>query len=547
MPSSLEVAKIIYGGAWSVPGTQASYGEPQTVMRTGTVTAVNPDGTVTVTIDNTGEQVTVTTDVPLAVGDRVTLLIQGGKIVVHSYTQTNKLLDGRITGTDMEYATSKSPTEAPTTGWTTDPPVMKEGEYLWQRLVTMSPDGKSYSTPVCISVSSDGSVKALTGVREQYYLSTSSTTQAGGTWSYQQVAWQSGRYIWARSELTWTDGSVTYTDPILARALNALGQAAQNAVDVAKNAQKLSEATGQHFWYDDSGAHVSTAENSVSGGNSLMNSNGFFVRNGTTVRSAFTDSQVLLGADNQDAIIDMCKSMARVRAVYDSTFGTTGASFIGNSNSSASSTSAVSMGLMDFSTGSASYMPTISLTNQTISPQPRGTFNVYNVDTLNIGNKTDTIRVHSSRLQGALTGAVSLRPAGQLAVGSTDQRLRLTLKEGSNAIPSNCLGWDTSDGSFHLFSGYIYELSAFISLAGAANVNVAMAMEFAGTQFVNTFQNTGSTATAGLSIAPFAFAPTQTGWCYLMARFGGGGSGVITNGERSCRFTCRLIGKQADY
>ena len=61
-------------------------------------------------------------------------------------------------------------------------------------------------------------------VVEQYYLSSSNTTQTGGTWTEQQVAWQEGKYIWTRSKVTWTDNTVTYTTPVLANAINGTNE-----------------------------------------------------------------------------------------------------------------------------------------------------------------------------------------------------------------------------------------------------------------------------------------------------------------------------------
>ena len=63
------------------------------------------------------------------------------------------------------------------------------------------------------------------GIVEQYYLSNSSTTQTGGSWSTAQPKWQKGKYIWTRSQITWTDNSVTYTNPVLAKAINGANEA----------------------------------------------------------------------------------------------------------------------------------------------------------------------------------------------------------------------------------------------------------------------------------------------------------------------------------
>ena len=73
---------------------------------------------------------------------------------------------------------------------------------------------------------------------EQYYLSTSSTTQTGGAWSTAQPAWQKGKYIWTRSEITWTDNSVTYTDPVLAKAINGANEAVDD-LDTSLDQQEV--------------------------------------------------------------------------------------------------------------------------------------------------------------------------------------------------------------------------------------------------------------------------------------------------------------------
>lgn len=60
-------------------------------------------------------------------------------------------VDATITDTDMEYAQGTSPTQAPQTGWQTQPPAWEAGKYIWQRLKTTTAAGASYSDPVMIS------------------------------------------------------------------------------------------------------------------------------------------------------------------------------------------------------------------------------------------------------------------------------------------------------------------------------------------------------------------------------------------------------------
>lgn len=76
------------------------------------------------------------------------------------------------------------------------------------------------------------------GIVEQYYLSNSSTTQTGGSWSTAQPKWQKGKYIWTRSKITWTDNSVTYTDPVLAKAINGANEAVDD-LDTSLNQQEV--------------------------------------------------------------------------------------------------------------------------------------------------------------------------------------------------------------------------------------------------------------------------------------------------------------------
>ena len=146
-----------------------------------------------------------------------------------------------ILGVDVEYAQNQSAVVAPVTGWTTDAPAWREGYYIWQRTATVTSDGTGYSSPTCISGrdGADGATgpqgeTGATGVGvseivEQYYLSNSSTTRSGGSWSTSQPAWASGKYIWTRSKITWTNGTTTYTTPVLAKAINGANSAANDA------------------------------------------------------------------------------------------------------------------------------------------------------------------------------------------------------------------------------------------------------------------------------------------------------------------------------
>lgn len=102
--------------------------------------------------------------------------------------------------------------------------------YLGQCVNTSQPDPTTPSSYSWSLIKGDDGT-GVSAVVEQYYLSTSSATQSGGSWSTAQPTWQKGRYIWTRSVVTWTDGTTTYTAPVLAQAINGANQAAQGAQD----------------------------------------------------------------------------------------------------------------------------------------------------------------------------------------------------------------------------------------------------------------------------------------------------------------------------
>lgn len=135
-------------------------------------------------------------------------------------TVGNGEIGSSVVAVDVQYGNSSSSSTAPT-AWTTYAN-WKQGQYLWTRLKLTLADGTTEYTSARRMADTDGI--GVSQVREQYYLSTSSNTQTGGSWQYYQPAWISGRYYWTRSAITWSDGTVTYTTPAPARALTSGNQ-----------------------------------------------------------------------------------------------------------------------------------------------------------------------------------------------------------------------------------------------------------------------------------------------------------------------------------
>lgn len=294
-----------------------------------------------------------------------------------------------VSGSEVRYQASNSGTTAPTGAWLTSPPSLDAGQYLWTRTTITYTDGKStvsYSismkgetgpqgiqgepgadgqprytwlkyadTPTSgmsdlpdgkkyiglaynKTVSTESSnysdykwskivgpqgaqgtpgSKGDTGIGvkavvEQYYLSTSSTTQSGGSWSTNQPKWSKGKYIWTRSQVTWTNNTVTTTTPVLAQAINGANDTANEAVNKV-------EKINYYFWTDNSGAHITTQpNNATTGPNILIDGNGFHIRQGKVETAFFKSNEIGLGSNSQTSIIRMCGGLGEIGTVQSS-------------------------------------------------------------------------------------------------------------------------------------------------------------------------------------------------------------------------------------
>ena len=144
-----------------------------------------------------------------------------------------------INSKGIEYYQVSDSNTVPPTSWTEEIPIMTNvNRFLWNyEKIIYTDDSFKETDKKVIGVYGDQGLKGEDGVKgetgtgvssivEQYYLSTSNTSQIGGKWKTTQDTWTSGKYIWTRSEITWTDGHVTHTDPVLAEAINTANSTA---------------------------------------------------------------------------------------------------------------------------------------------------------------------------------------------------------------------------------------------------------------------------------------------------------------------------------
>lgn len=178
-----------------------------------------------------------------------------GKIGANGTNGKNGVDGKGIKSTDVTYQASSSGTTTPTGTWTATIPSVAANQYLWTRTVITYTDSSisiSYSIGKMGAQGPQGDKgatgpigatgKGVKSIVDQYYLSTSNTTQTGSSWKNTQDAWTSGKYIWTRSEVTWSDNTISYTTPVLADALNTANSAAITAQNLANSINAIVDA-----------------------------------------------------------------------------------------------------------------------------------------------------------------------------------------------------------------------------------------------------------------------------------------------------------------
>lgn len=106
-----------------------------------------------------------------------------------------------------------------TAGWTTSMQLTDTTKkYLWnyEKLDWSVDPTTTYVEPVIIGVHGatgpDG--RSITSVDVQYYLSTSATALAEGSWSTSAPTWVDGKYIWSKTVTTYSTGNPTESTPV---------------------------------------------------------------------------------------------------------------------------------------------------------------------------------------------------------------------------------------------------------------------------------------------------------------------------------------------
>ena len=124
--------------------------------------------------------------------------------------------DGRgVTSIVEQYYLSTSSSSLVGGSWSTTAPAWVNGKYIWTRSVITYTDGSSTTTDaICVTGAKGETGIGVKSYREQYYLSTSYSTPAGGSWSYNVPSWRDGKFMWTRTVVTYTDNTTWTSDPV---------------------------------------------------------------------------------------------------------------------------------------------------------------------------------------------------------------------------------------------------------------------------------------------------------------------------------------------
>ena len=94
-----------------------------------------------------------------------------------------------------------------------------------------------------VDVTDGAEGKGIFSVTPEYYLSSSKTTQTGGSWSTTPPTWSSGKYLWVRQIVTYTDSSVSRTDPYCDTSWEAVNEVQVGSRNLLLNTKTFTEAS----------------------------------------------------------------------------------------------------------------------------------------------------------------------------------------------------------------------------------------------------------------------------------------------------------------
>ena len=205
-----------------------------------------------------------------------------------------------------------------TSGWTTTLQTTDTTKkYLWNyEKLTYTDSSNSYVEPRIIgthgATGSTGSTGpqgvSVTMVQAQYYLSTSSSSATGGSWSDTPQTFVHGKYYWTRDKITFSDNTTGYSTGVYNKGLT-------DANETAYAAKTQAEGINQYFWNKSTGGTTAvptgsyvtevdktTFESTPQGGNLLLQSTAVKLRVADKVLAELTGTGLTFKDSNGDTL-----------------------------------------------------------------------------------------------------------------------------------------------------------------------------------------------------------------------------------------------------
>ena len=142
----------------------------------------------------------------------------------------------------ITYQAGTSGVSYPTGNWSSSIPNVPKGQYLWSKTTLTYTDNTTSDTYSVAYFPVNGATGAtgngISSYTAEFYLSTSKSTQSGGSWTTTPPTWSNGKYIWTRYKIGYTNGSIAYTTPHCSSEWEAVNDVQKNLDAVNQNIAK---------------------------------------------------------------------------------------------------------------------------------------------------------------------------------------------------------------------------------------------------------------------------------------------------------------------
>lgn len=159
----------------------------------------------------------------------------------------------------ITYQAGTSGVSYPTGNWSSTIPNVPNGQYLWSKTTLTYTDNTTSDTYSVAYFPVNGATGAtgngISSYTAEFYLSTSKSTQSGGSWTTTPPTWSNGKYIWTRYKIGYTNGSTAYTTPHCSSEWEAVNDVQKNLdaanQNIAKKVDQDAYNQDKQVIYDD--------------------------------------------------------------------------------------------------------------------------------------------------------------------------------------------------------------------------------------------------------------------------------------------------------